>query len=192
VNDAVTITRCQDPTPAGTCAVGAPCTACCSANTPIATPHGERAIATLGVGDLVYAVEHDAVVVVPLLKASRHRVSVDHRVVEVVLASGAVLHISPRHPTADGRLLGDLALGDHLGDVEVTAVSLVPYHAEFTYDILPATSNGFYFASGALIGSTLAPQATWGSPKAPLAGCGAFPALTSTARTRLTPTLSPR
>jgi hypothetical protein len=34
-------------------------------------------------------------------------------------------------------------------------VKLVPYDGKATYDILPATSTGFYFAGGALIGSTL-------------------------------------
>jgi hypothetical protein len=106
----------------------------------------------------VYSVEHEGVVVVPVLKTSRHRVGHDHHVVEVVLANGAVLRISPGHPTADGRLFGDLAPGDHLGEVEVAAVKLVPYDAEFTYDILPGSSTGFYFAGGALIGSTLSPR----------------------------------
>jgi hypothetical protein len=93
-----------------------------------------------------------------VLKTNRHRVGRDHHVAAVVLANGAVLRISPRHPTADGRSFGDLRAGDHLGDVEVAAVKLVPYDAEFTYDILPGSSTGFYFAGGALIGSTLGPR----------------------------------
>jgi hypothetical protein len=105
----------------------------------------------------VYSVEHAAVVVVPVLNANRHGVGHDHHVVEVVLANGAVLRISPRHPTADGRVFGDLVPGDRLGEVDVVAVKLVAYDSEFTYDILPATGTGFYFAGGALIGSTLGP-----------------------------------
>jgi hypothetical protein len=93
---------------------------------------------------------------VPVLKTSRTQVGADHQVVEATLADGAVLRISPRHPTADGRLFADLRAGDRLGEVEVAATKLVPYDTEATYDILPASSTGFYYASGALLGSTIA------------------------------------
>jgi hypothetical protein len=66
-----------------------------------------------------------------------------------------VLRISPRHPTADGRWFADLAPGDHLGEVAVLAVRVVPYDMEETFDILPASTTGHYFAAGALVGSTL-------------------------------------
>jgi hypothetical protein len=56
---------------------------------------------------------------------------------------------------ADWRSFGDLVPGDHLGDLAVVAFKLVPYDGDFTYDILPATSTGFYFTGGALIGTTL-------------------------------------
>lgn len=148
-------TKCQAPSTEGTCQIGSPCSTCASPDTPIATPDGERAIATLGAGDLVYSVEHEAVVAVPLLKTSRHRVGHHHRVVGIALANGAVLRISPGHPTADARVFGDLVPGDRLGEVEVVRVGLVPFDGEFTYDILPASTTGFYFAGGALIGSTL-------------------------------------
>jgi hypothetical protein len=39
--------------------------------------------------------------------------------------------------------------------VPVARVSTVPYEHPFTYDILPGSESGTYFASGALIGSTL-------------------------------------
>jgi hypothetical protein len=37
----------------------------------------------------------------------------------------------------------------------VMAARLVPYTHEATYDILPGSSTGAYFAAGALVGSTL-------------------------------------
>jgi hypothetical protein len=155
VNVALTFTKCQVPTATGTCVVGDPCTTCASPDTPIATPEGERAIASLEEGDLVYSVEGEAIVRVPVIRTSRSRARSDHQVVEVTLAGGAVLRVSPRHPTADGRQLGDLVAGDRLGEVEVLRARLVPYQGELTYDILPASSTGFYFAAGALIGSTI-------------------------------------
>jgi hypothetical protein len=74
----------------------------------------------------------------------------------VTLRSGSVLEISPGHPTADGRRFGELQAGDLLDDQDpVTDARLVPYTYDRTYDILPASDTGTYFAGGALIGSTL-------------------------------------
>jgi hypothetical protein len=140
----------------GTCPVGCTACVCASPETPIATPTGERAIADLAPGDLVYSVEHDAVVAVPVARINRTPVH-DHHVVRVTLASGAVLEISPRHPTADGRTFGDLSVGDMLDRVRILSVERIPYRHPYTYDILPASETHAYFAGGALIGTTLSP-----------------------------------
>ena len=131
------------------------CPICASPDTPIATPNGEQPIASLRAGDLVYSVDHDAIVVVPLLKVEHTSVA-HHRVVRVALEDGRVLEISPGHPTADGRTFGDLLAGSQL-DAEhaVLSAELVPYSYDATFDILPASSTGTYYAAGALIGSTL-------------------------------------
>lgn len=146
----------------------APLCVCASPETPIATPEGEKAIAALNVGDLVYSVDHGRVVVVPLLRTHHTAVS-RHVVMRVRLATSAVLEISARHPTADGRLFGDLRPGDALDGVEVTAASVVPYEHDATYDILPDSDTGAYFAGGVLVGSTLAAQpALVTEPTAPM------------------------
>jgi hypothetical protein len=77
-------------------------------------------------------------------------------VVRVVLATGSVLEISAPHPTGDGRVFGDLRAGGRLGGVKMVDVETVAYRHEFTYDILPASDSGTYFAGGVLVGSTLA------------------------------------
>jgi hypothetical protein len=124
-------------------------------DTPIATPDGDRWIATLRVGDLVYSVDHDAIVAVPLIRVNRTPVAA-HRVVHVVLDDGVVLKISAGHPTADGHLFGDLKPGSAIdGQHSVTSAELVPYEHDATYDVLPASSTGTDFAAGVLIGSTL-------------------------------------
>ncbi|HEV8246147.1 MAG TPA: hypothetical protein VGP93_10285, partial [Polyangiaceae bacterium] len=69
---------------------------------------------------------------------------------------GATLELSPRHPTADGRLVGDLRVGESLDGVRITSVDRAPYTQEYTYDILAGSAAGAYFAGGVLIGSTLA------------------------------------
>ena len=136
------------------------CPICAAPDTPIATPTGDRAIAALGIGDLVYSVDDGAIVAVPIVRAGRTPVR-NHWVVRVELDSGAVLEISPGHPTADGRSFGDLTAGSRLDmEHEIVAARLVPYEHDATYDILPGSSTGTYFAAGALIGSTLSDRTT--------------------------------
>jgi hypothetical protein len=138
----------------GTCPLGCPSCICASPDTPIATPDGDRALATLHVGDRVLSVDHDRVIDVPIIDV-RKTPAPNHSVVRVELASGAVLEISARHPTADGRTFGDLRTGERLGGVEIAKATIVPYRHRFTHDILPESDSGTYFSGGVLIGSTL-------------------------------------
>jgi len=130
------------------------CPVCASPDTPIATPDGDRPISDLRVGDLVYSVEGDAIRPVPILRVSRTAVA-NHRVVRVKMAGGRTLEISAGHPTADGRTFGDLRAGTRLDGSVIESVEIVPYTHPYTYDILPASQAGTYFAAGRLIGSTL-------------------------------------
>ena len=155
---------CQDANALAHCTLADPirgtlvCTAvvsvCASPDTPIATPEGNRPIADLKPGDLVYSEHHGALVAVPLLKATR-RAAFNHFVVHLVTKTGAVLDISAPHPTADGRTFADLKVGGALDGDPIVVREMVPYPYAYTYDILPASSSGTYLASGLLIGSTL-------------------------------------
>jgi hypothetical protein len=138
-------------TPMDMCVWGA---VCASPDTPIATPTGDRAIAELREGDLVYSMHEGALRIVPIARIARTPVHA-HAVVRVRLASGALLEISAGHPTADGRTFGDLAPDAALDGVRIIEVSTVPYEHELTYDILPQSDSGTYIAGGVLIGSTL-------------------------------------
>lgn len=129
---------------------------CASPDTPIATPEGERPIASLTVGDLVYSVDHDQVTAVRLVSVQRVAVE-HHRVSRVRLANGATLEISGWHPTAEGTPFAALRAGETLDGVLVLAVDDVPYAWPFTYDILPDSDTGTYYAGGVLIGSTMRP-----------------------------------
>jgi hypothetical protein len=138
----------------GTCPRGCKLCVCANPDTPIATPGGTRNISELHVGDLVYSVDHDQVVPVPIA-AVKQRPASSHVVPQLLLDNGQVLQISARHPTADNRTFGELRAGDRLGELRIKAVKLVTYEHSFTYYILPASDTGFYFAGGAMIGSTL-------------------------------------
>jgi hypothetical protein len=138
----------------GTCPQGCPGCDCAAPDTPVATPAGERPIASLQVGDLVYSVDEHGIVVVPIVQVNQVAVEA-HHVMRVVLDDGTVLRISPRHPLFDKGVFGDLREGSALGERTVVAVKPIAYDLPFTHDILPASSTGAYFAGGALIGSTL-------------------------------------
>ena len=128
---------------------------CAAPDTPIATPSGERPIAELVPGDLVYSVDADGVVVVPLVRVQRVPVAAGHRMVRLTLSTGRVLELSSGHPMADGRLVSDLREGERFDGVAITAHVSVEYAREHTFDILPSSSSGAYFAAGVLVGSTM-------------------------------------
>lgn len=131
------------------------CPTCAAPDTPIATPTGEHPIAQLRIGDLVYSMDHGAVVVVPIARVGKTHVTA-HHVMRITLDTGAVLQISPGHPTADGRIFSDLRAGVALDPWHaVQRVEVIAYSYDSTYDILPASETGTYFAAGVLIGSTL-------------------------------------
>jgi hypothetical protein len=128
---------------------------CAHPGTPIATPSGEVPISELRIGDLVYSIDEHGIVVVPLLQVNRTEVS-DHTVLSIHLENGRELLISADHPLGDGRLLSDLDVGETLHGASIASVGEVAYGEPATYDILPATTSGIYFAAGLPIGSTLA------------------------------------
>jgi hypothetical protein len=127
---------------------------CASPDTRIATPTGEREIADLRPGDLVYSVDGLALRPVPILRVAKTAVAA-HHVVELRMADGSVMEISPGHPTADGRSFGELRAGDKLDGALVVSSRLVEYRYSHTYDILPDSDTGSYVAFGKVIGSTL-------------------------------------
>lgn len=138
-----------------TCQVGR----CAAPDTLIATPTGDRRIADLREGDLVYSRHRGRLEAVPILRTHRTRVT-GHQVVRIELRGGTVLEISGAHPTADGHTFADLRRGGRLDGIEILSAKVVPYVHPYTYDILPASDSGTYLAGGALIGSTLLPVST--------------------------------
>lgn len=131
----------------------APCR-CAALDTPVETPSGPRAIGELAVGDLVYSLDHGTRRAVPIVRVFRSPAA-GAEIVRLRLATGAVLRMSPGHPTADGRAFAELATGDHLDGVAIVEALREPYDRDETVDILPASDSGTYVAAGVLVGSTL-------------------------------------
>ena len=135
------------------------CPICLALGTRIATPNGEVAVQDLRIGDVVWTTDlTGARMASPLIEIGSTPVPATHRVIRLTLDDGRLVLVSPGHPTADGRRVGDLAAGETLDGARITTVERVAYAGGATYDILPAGSTGAYWANGVLLGSTLHAQ----------------------------------
>jgi hypothetical protein len=134
----------------------ATCPICLAAGTLIDTPAGSIPVQDLRPGMLVWTLDKTgARVAQPLVRVSRTIVPSNHQVIHLVLDDGRALWVSPGHPTADGRRVGQLQVGDLLDGARVLSAGRVPYAGFATYDLLPAGDTGFYWAAGILLASTL-------------------------------------
>ena len=133
-----------------------PCPICLSENTVIDTPNGPVNVKELRIGMAVFTQDssgHKQTGII--LKTGRTLAPLGHIMVHVVLSDKRELYVSQNHPTSDGRLFGDLLVGDTLDSSKIKTVEHVPYNGTYTYDILPSGQTGFYWANGILVASTL-------------------------------------
>jgi hypothetical protein len=134
----------------------ATCPICLAIGTLIDTPAGAVPVQDLHPGMPVWTLDKTGERVArPLLRVSRTVVPPGHQVVHLVLDDGRELWVSSGHPTTDGRIVGQLQVGDALDGAKVLSADRVPYAGLATYDLLPAGDTGFYWADGILIASTL-------------------------------------
>lgn len=149
--DSITVTMGKPTTPRpGGCPI------CLSANSLISTPNGEVNIRNVTVGMSVWSTDSDGNVIRSKVLEVHHTfVGTTHRVIDLKLADGRELFASPNHPTYDGGTVAALKNGQKYDGSTVVSSNLVPYQYEFTYDLLPDSPTGDYFANGILVGSTL-------------------------------------
>lgn len=153
------VARQDDPPPPYFCQLKGydrPCPICLAEKTLIDTPTGSVRVEDLQIDDPVWTVSNsgkrvDGVVV----EISKTRVPNDHQMVNLVLEDRRTFQVSPGHPTIDGRVVGDLSMGDLYDGSRVVTSERVAYKDEFTYDLLSSGETGFYFANGILLDSTL-------------------------------------
>jgi hypothetical protein len=133
------------------------CPICLARGTRIATPTGQVAVEDVRVGAAVWTADASGHRIrASILRVGQTPVPSTHEVVRFRLADGRSVLVSPGHPTSDGRLVGELRVGDRLDGSRVVGADRVPYSGRFTYDLLPSGPTGTYFANGVLLGSTLA------------------------------------
>ena len=132
------------------------CPICLSASSTIATPSGLVGITDIKQGTIVWSIDSNGdMVKSKVIKTNHVFVGNAHEVIDLRLADGRNLFASPNHPTYDGRSISDLRVGERYDGSLVKSVDLIHYKYQYTYDILPNSTTGDYFADGILVGSTL-------------------------------------
>jgi hypothetical protein len=133
------------------------CPICLTAGTRIDTPGGSMPVTAVRAGMTVWSTDRSGLRVrATVLDTGQARAPVGHMVLLITLADGRSVTASPGHPTADGRRLGQLRVGDELDGTAIGSILPLAYDG-FTYDLLPSGATGAYWANGILIGSTLGP-----------------------------------
>ncbi len=155
------VAREGDPPPPYYCATdavaGRPrnCPICLASNTRISTPSGPVNVKDIRVGSVVWSVDNGHRVASTVARISRAATPRTHRVVHLSLSDARQLWVSPGHPTASGIPVGLLRVGDVYDGATVLTMNMVPYWDDATYDILPDSITGQYWANDILMGSTL-------------------------------------
>jgi hypothetical protein len=136
------------------------CPICLARGVRIATPLGGVSVEDIRLGMHVWTTDRQGRRIVGVvLEIGRMQAPLGHEVVRLALADGRTVTVSPGHPTADGRTVGDLRSGDPYDGSKVLSAVRIGYAGAFTFDLLPSGPTGTYFANGVLLGSTL-----WSDP----------------------------
>jgi hypothetical protein len=151
INDAGVITIEQEE------AAGEPvCPICLARGTLIDTPDGPIAVERLRRGDAIWTLDgHGRRVAGTVVAWGSTEAPRDHSVIRLELEDGRSVTASPGHPLADGRLIGDLRMGDIVDGSRVAGTTRVPYSGGNTFDLVVSGETGLYLAGGIPLGSTL-------------------------------------
>lgn len=139
------------------------CPRCLASNTKISTPKGQINVQEIKTGTKVWSIDKDGEKVVSVIKSvAKTPAPPNHEVIHLVLADKHEVWVSPDHPVANiigSRMsqlrVSDLKPGDSYDGSKVIQVSRIKYWDKYTYDILPDSETGYYYANGILLGSTL-------------------------------------
>jgi hypothetical protein len=133
-----------------------PCPICLSIGTPIDTPNGPIPVERLRLGDPVWTLDaHGRRIAGTVIALGSTPAPAGHQVVHLALDDGRTVTASPGHPLADGRVLGELRVGDVVDGSRVVAADLIPYTGAETFDLVTSGPTGRYLAGGIPLGSTI-------------------------------------
>ena len=133
-----------------------PCPICLSVGTRIDTPDGPIPVERLRLGDSIWTLDAAGRRIAgTVIALGSTPAPAGHHVVRLRLADGRSVLASPGHPLPEGRLLGDIGVGDSVDGSRVVAADLIPYSGDDTYDLVASGPTGAYVAGGIPLGSTL-------------------------------------
>jgi hypothetical protein len=92
-----------------------------------------------------------------ITKTAATPVPLPFRAVRIELNDGRSVTASPGHPTAEGRAIVDYQVGDRLDGAQVVKTEFINYESAMTFDFLPDSTTGLYWADKIILESTLKP-----------------------------------
>ena len=132
------------------------CPICLVKGTLIDTPQGQIPVEQLVKGLAIWTMDAAGNRIAgKIIETASTIVPTSFHVLRIELNDGRNVTASPGHPTADGKAIVDYQVGDILDGAVVIAVTDITYENGVTYDILPDSATGVYWANGILLGSTL-------------------------------------
>lgn len=156
------VARDTDPIPPYHCMVDAlanqprNCPICLASNVLINTPSGAVPVTQITKGMKVWSVDSNGKKVSSsIIEVIKTPVPETHQVVHLIMADKREVWVSANHPLVNGLTVGSLKVGDVYDGSNVKVAELVQYWDDFTYDILPDSDTGEYWANGVFMGSTL-------------------------------------
>jgi hypothetical protein len=130
---------------------------CLAVGTLIDTPGGLLQVEQLHKGTIVWTVDNSGKrVPTAVVETVVTPVPPSFQILRISLSDGRTVSASPGHPSAQGLALGTYQTGDILDGALVITVEYMTYHSDATYDLLPDSTTGLYWANGILLRSTLA------------------------------------
>ena len=132
------------------------CPICLVKGTLIDTPQGQIPVEKLNKGMIIWTLDVSGDrIAKEIIETAFTIVPSSFHVIRMELNDGRSVTASPGHPTANGKAIVDYLVGDALDGAEVITITDVIYENGSTYDILPDSATGVYWANGILLGSTL-------------------------------------
>jgi hypothetical protein len=132
------------------------CPICLARGTMIDTPDGPVPVEDLAAGDIVWSLDAAGDRVrVPILRVGSMPAPQGHTVVRLRLDDGREVAASAPHPLSDGRPIGEVGVGDVVNGATVVSRATLPYRGGRTFDLLPASATGSYWAGDIPLDSTL-------------------------------------
>jgi hypothetical protein len=132
------------------------CPICLTRRTLIDTPDGPVPVEQLKPGMQVWTQDKTGNrIPAPVIKTAGTPVPASFQVVKLTLKDGRSVAASPGHPTAVRQAIGDYHIGDYLDNSPIVSIQKLDYAEGATYDLLPDSGTGLYWANGILLMSTL-------------------------------------